>query len=86
MEIELEVAMQINIEVEVKVAVQIVVLMDLTDTWTGQKISEQRRMKRRLDIRHVMRNMLREQQDVVIVMVVVNERNKPIVRRIKLLC
>ena len=72
--------MQITVESKVEVGAPILVMKDLTDIWTGQKISEQRRMEKRLDIWHVMRNMLREQQDVVIVMVVVNDWKEFIVR------
>jgi hypothetical protein len=49
MEIEMEVAMQITIESKVEVGSPIMVMMDLTDIWTGQK-SEKRRMEKRLDI------------------------------------
>jgi hypothetical protein len=59
--------------------------MDSTDIWTGQKISEQRRMEKRLDIWHAMRNMLKKQQDVVVVIVMVNEWKEFIVRRMKFL-
>jgi len=81
----MEVTLQITVESKVEVGAPILVMKDLTDIWTGQKISEQRRMEQRLDIWHVMRNMLREQQAVVVVMVVINEWREFIVRRMKLL-
>ena len=81
----MEVTLQITVESKVEVGAPILVMKDLTDIWTGQKISEQRRMEKRLDIWHVMRNMLREQQDVVVVMAVINECKEFIVRLMKLM-
>jgi hypothetical protein len=42
-------------------------------------------MEKRLDIWHAMRNMLKKQQDVVVVIVMVNEWKEFIVRRMKFL-
>jgi hypothetical protein len=84
-EVEMELILQITVESKVEVGSLIVVMKDLTDMWTGQKISEQRRLEKRLDIWNVMRNVLKEQQDVVVVMVVVNEWKEFIVSRMKLL-
>ncbi len=81
----MELILQITVESKVEVGSLIVVMKDLTDMWTGQKISEQRRLEKRLDIWNVMRNVLKEQQDVVVVMVVVNEWKEFIVSRMKLL-
>ncbi len=76
--------MQITVESKVEVGSPIL-MKDLMDIWTGQEISEQRRMEKRLDTWHVIGNMLKDKQDIEVVMVVINEWKQFIVRLIKLL-
>jgi aromatic ring-opening dioxygenase catalytic subunit (LigB family) len=80
----MEVNLQITVESKVEVGSPIL-MKDLMDIWTGQEISEQRRMEKRLDTWHVMGNMLKDKQDIEVVMVVINEWKQFIVRLIKLL-
>jgi hypothetical protein len=80
----MEVNLQITVESKVEVGSPIL-MKDLMDIWTGQEISEQRRMEKRLDTWHVIGNMLKDKQDIEVVMVVINEWKQFIVRLIKLL-
>jgi hypothetical protein len=83
--IEVRVNLQITIESKVEVGLPILVMINLTDIWTGQKTSEERRMEKRPDIWHVIGNILKEQQNVVVLMPALNDWKEFIVRRMKLL-